>query len=82
MEDQEKGERAMLVIQVKLLHSALCLPAKDVLSYTVLSQRIKDQVNSKEQQAKFNPFPMAAQQLAEMTAKHDGVLLHLMFRAC
>lgn len=44
--------------------------------------RIKDKGKSKEQQAKFNPFPTAAQQLAEMTAKHTGVLLCLMPCAC
>lgn len=81
-EDQEKGERAMLVIQVKVLGSALCLPAKDVLSYIILSQRIKDQVKSKEEQAKFNSFLMAAQHLTKAIAKHAGVLLHLMPCAC
>jgi len=36
-EHQEKGEIAVMIIQVRLLGSALCLPAKDVLSYIVLS---------------------------------------------
>lgn len=83
-ENQQKGEIAMLVIQVRLLGSALCLPPKDVLSYVILSHigRIKDEVNSKEQQAKFNPFPMAAQQLIEVTAKCTGVLLCLMPCSC
>lgn len=84
MEDQQKREIVTLVIQVRLLGSALCLPAKDVLSCVILSHigRIKDEVNSKEQQAKFNPFPMAAQQLTEVTAKCTGVLLCLMPCSC
>lgn len=50
-EGQEKGETAMLIIQVRLLGSALCLTAEGVLSYTVLShtQRRKDKVKSKKQ---------------------------------
>lgn len=83
-EDQEKEEIAVLVIQVRLLGSAPCLPAKDVLSYIIIShtQRIKDKVKSKEQQAKFNPFPLAAQQLTEVTAERAGVSLCLMPSAC
>lgn len=37
-EDQEKGEIAVLVIQVRLPGSALSLPTKAVLSYIVLCQ--------------------------------------------
>lgn len=49
-EGQQKGEAAMLIIQVRLLGSALCLTAKGVLPYTVLSptQRMKDKVESKK----------------------------------
>lgn len=44
--DQEEGEITMLVIWVRFLGSVLCLPAKHVLSYIILShtERIKHKI--------------------------------------
>lgn len=66
-----------------LLTSKRCTFLHCVIPYMKNKKREKKtKVKSKDQQAKFNPFPTAAQQLTEVTAKRAGVLLRLMLCAC